>query len=75
MQKGYYRFQKADSTGLFYTTGRGEVNFRISASERTVKEMAEHLAIRLRKGKKLAGGLSLWVRHLSVFLSYLMILY
>lgn len=28
-----------------------------------IKEMAEHLAIRLRKGKKLAGGLSLWVRH------------
>lgn len=24
--------------------------------------MAEHLAIRLRKGKKLAGGLSLYVR-------------
>lgn len=34
--KGYYRFQKADSTGLFYTTGRGKVNFRISSSERTV---------------------------------------
>jgi DNA polymerase V len=28
-----------------------------------IKEMAEHLAIRLSKGKKLAGGLSLWVRN------------
>lgn len=30
--------------------------------ELVLKEMAEHLAIRLRKGKKLAGGLSLYVR-------------
>lgn len=30
--------------------------------ELVIKEMAEHLAIRLRKGKKLAGGLSLYVR-------------
>ncbi|WP_251424014.1 MULTISPECIES: Y-family DNA polymerase [Lactococcus] len=28
-----------------------------------IKEMAEHLAIRLRKGKKLAGGLSLLIRY------------
>ncbi|SFL09943.1 DNA polymerase [Lactococcus garvieae] len=30
--------------------------------ELVIKEMAEHLAIRLRKGKKLAGGLSLYVK-------------
>lgn len=30
--------------------------------ELVIKEMAEHLAIRLRKGRKLAGGLSLYVR-------------
>lgn len=30
--------------------------------ELVLKEMAEHLAIRLRNGKKLAGGLSLYVR-------------
>ena len=34
--QGYYRFQKADSTDLFSTTGRGKVNFRISSSECTV---------------------------------------
>ena len=36
---------------------------RIEEIVLVIKEMAEHLAIRLRKGKKLAGGLSLWVRH------------
>ena len=30
--------------------------------ELVIKEMAEHLAIRLRKGKKLAGGLFLYVK-------------
>lgn len=28
-----------------------------------IKEMAEHLAIRLRKGRKVTGGLSLWGRY------------
>ncbi|ETD04285.1 hypothetical protein N568_0108855 [Lactococcus garvieae TRF1] len=30
--------------------------------ELVIKKMAEHLAIRLRKGKKLAGSLSLYVK-------------